>query len=194
MPLIDPCHCWLTLVETPDGSQAVATLAPHCVSPSRGRLRLSSGESDRACPSLRGGGALGGCSAGVSPAETFDLDAAAELRKRIGEAAILSFIGDDAIAYCASARYLQACLAEWVEIDLSDPLIVTTNVNDLDQTDPGVVTRADLLATLHEVRALVDDASSVVDPGEDEEVAYEHELRRLDTVIKRLTAGADLVE
>ena len=154
MPLIDPSHCWLVLVETPDGSQAVA----------------------------------------VSPAETFDLDTAAALRDQIGEAAAISFIGDDAIAYCESARDLQACLAEWVEIDLSDPLIVTTNVNDLDQTDPGVVTRADLLATLHEVRAAVDDASSIVDPGEDEEVAYEHELRRLDALIKRLTAGADLVE
>ena len=154
MPLIDPRHCWLTLVETPDGSQAVA----------------------------------------MSPAETFDLDAAAALRDQIGEAAVISFIGDDAIAYCASARDLQACLAEWVEIDLSDPLIVTTNVNDLDQTDPGVVTRADLLAILHEVRAAVDDAGSVVDPGEDEEVAYEHELRRLDTLIKRLTAGAIIVE
>jgi hypothetical protein len=154
MPLIDPCHCWLTLVETPDGSQAVA----------------------------------------MSPAETFDLNVAAELRKRIGEAAVLSFIGDDAIAYCESARDLQACLAEWVEIDLSNPLIVTMNVNDLDQTDPGVVTRADLLATLHEVRAVVDDASSVVDPGEDEAVAYEHELRRLDALIKRLTAGAEIVK
>lgn len=150
MPLIDPRHCWLTLVETPDGSQAVA----------------------------------------VSPAETFDLDAAAELRKRIGEAAAISFIGDDAIAYCESARDLQACLAEWVEIDL----IVTTNVGDLDQTDPGVVTRADLLAALHEVRAAVDDAGRVVDPGEDEEVAYEHALRRLDTLIKRLTDGAIIAE
>jgi hypothetical protein len=179
MPLLDPRHCWLTLVETPDGSQAVATLAPHCVSP---------------CPPLRGGGAPGGCSAGVSPAETFDLDAAAALRDQVGEAAVISFIGDDAIAYCASARDLQACLAEWVEIDLSDPLIVTTNANDLKQTDPGVVTRADLLTILHEVRAAVDDAGSVVDAGEDEEVAYEHELRRLDLLIKRLAAGAELVE
>ena len=154
MPLIDPRHCWLTLVETPDGSQAIA----------------------------------------ISPAETFDFDAAAALRSRVGEAAAISFIGDDAIAYCESAHDLQICLAEWAEIDLSDAVIEVTPMPNQEQIDPDVLTRVAVLATLHEVRAALDDASSVVDAGEDETFAYEHELHRLDTLIRNLTDGAIIAE
>ncbi len=154
MPLIDPRHCWLTLVETLDGARAVA----------------------------------------VTPAETFDFDAAAALRARVGEAATLSFIGDDAIAYCESAHDLQICLAEWVEIDLSDAVIEVTLMPNQEQIDPDALTRAAMLATLNEVRAALDDASSVVDAGEDETFAYEHELHRLDTLIRNLTDGAIIAE
>jgi len=154
MPLIDPRHCWLTLVETPDGARAVA----------------------------------------VTPAETFDFDAAAALRARVGEAAIISFIGDDAIAYCESAHDLQICLAEWVEIDLSDAVIEVTPMPNQEQIDPDALTRTAMLATLNEVRAALDDASSVVDAGEDETFAYEHELHRLDTLIRNLTDGAIIAE
>ena len=154
MPLIDPRHCWLTLVETPDGAQAIA----------------------------------------ISPAETFDFDAAAALRARVGEAATLSFIGDDAIAYCESVHDLQICLAEWAEIDLSDAVIEVTAMPNQEQIDPDALTCAAMLATLQEVRAALDDASSVVDAGEDETFAYEHELRRLDTLIQRLTDGAIIEE
>lgn len=154
MPLIDPRHCWLTLVETPDGARAVA----------------------------------------VTPAETFDFDAVAALRARVGEAAAISFIGDDAIAYCESAHDLQICLAEWVEIDLSDVVLEVTSMPSQEQIDSNALTRAAVLATLNEVRAALDNASSVVDAGEDETFAYEHELRRLDTLIQRLTDGAIIEE
>ena len=154
MPLIDPRHCWLTLVETPDGAQAAA----------------------------------------LSPAETFDFDAAAALRDRIGEAAVISFIGDNAIAYCESAHDLQICLAEWVEIDLSNAVIEVTPMFSQEQIDSDALTCAAVLATLNEVRAALDDAFSVVDAGEDETFAYEHELRRLDTLIQCLTDGAIIAE
>lgn len=55
-----------------------------------------------------------------------------------------------------------------------------------------------LTAAFHEqpreIRAALDDASSVVDAGEDETFAYEHELRHLESLIQCLAEGAIIEE
>ena len=84
MPTIDPNHCWLVLVETPDG----------------------------------------GKSAVMMPAETFDIEAALDLRAQIGEEAVITLMGDESIAYCEATGDLKAQLESWLEITLDDPASV----------------------------------------------------------------------
>jgi len=56
------------------------------------------------------------------------------------------------------------------------------------------IARADLLNTLIAVQRALDDASSVVDPGEEEERAYESELHGLRSLIAQLEHGAVMIE
>lgn len=58
----------------------------------------------------------------------------------------------------------------------------------------GAISRQALIETLHEVERALDDASTVVDAGEDEEYAYQHELERLRKLIERLEQGAFIAE
>jgi len=70
----------------------------------------------------------------------------------------------------------------------------STCYDQLLRTIYGVVTRDSLLATLREAKTVLDDASSVVDAGEGEEYAYEHDLRHLEKLIERLEGGVFIVE
>lgn len=58
----------------------------------------------------------------------------------------------------------------------------------------GEVSRAELVQTLHSAKRALDDASGVVDAGEGEDYAYEHELRRLEQLIEQLESGAYIVD
>jgi hypothetical protein len=69
-----------------------------------------------------------------------------------------------------------------------------TPYDHLLRTIYGRVTRAGLLAILREAKAALDDASSVVDAGEGEAYAYEHELRRLAGLIEQLEGGAFIID
>ncbi len=100
MPTIDPNHCWLILVETPDSGKSVVLM----------------------------------------PAETFDLEGVLDLRAQIGEAAVISLMSDESIAYCEATGDLKAQLKNWLEITLDDPASVE------DEAD-SAVTRESMLCS-----------------------------------------------
>ncbi len=58
----------------------------------------------------------------------------------------------------------------------------------------GVVPRERLIDLLHEVERALDDAASVVAAGDAEEVAYEHELRDVRSLLGQLERGAFIAE
>ena len=55
--------------------------------------------------------------------------------------------------------------------------------------EPGYVLQADDLDTLEEALRALDDASTIVDAGEGEEHAYQHEQRALYALLERLAPG-----
>lgn len=55
--------------------------------------------------------------------------------------------------------------------------------------EPGYVLQADDLDVLEEALRALDDASTIVDAGEGEESAYQHEKRALYALIERLMPG-----